>query len=303
MISAPGKITERITLLGAPELCLYHVDGGEEAALIGGAMAHLAPRILPQVESFAIDVKKIRTLIILHTHFDHCGLVPYLKKLWPWMKIAASEQGKSCLADPNLTQHIAGLNQAMIARQGLETEARGLGFEFTGIEAEKILKEGDRLACGDLSIEILEVPGHSSCSIAAYVPEEKALFASDSLGVHYPQLIFAAGNSNFDLYEESLRRLAGFDVEAVLLEHYGAALGDEARSLLPKSVQAAKEARAAMEESYRRTGNVKKTAQEITRSILDRTPGNFLVEDVLFVVMERMVKFIVKAHERRNGLR
>ncbi|MCU0596317.1 MAG: MBL fold metallo-hydrolase [Desulfobacterota bacterium] len=303
MIRTPGKVTERITLLGAPELCLYHVDGGGESVLIGGGMAHLAPQILPQVESFRIDVKKIRRLIILHTHFDHCGLVPYLKNLWPWMKIAASEQGKSCLSDPNLTQHVAGLNQAMIVRDGLEQAAARLCFEFTGIEVEEILKEGDRLVCGDLTIEILEVPGHSSCSIAAYVPEEKALFASDALGVHYPGLVFAAGNSNFDLFETNVRRLAGFDVEAVLLEHFGGALGDEARSLLLRSIEAAREARSAMLESYRRTGDVTKTAQEITRSILDRTPGNFLIEDVLFVVMERMVKFIVKAHERRNGLR
>jgi len=303
MISEPGKITGRITLLGAPESCFYHLDGGGESVLLGGGMTYLAPRILPQIEAFRIDVKKITKLVVLHTHFDHCGLVPYLRKLWPWMKAAASEQGKSCLSDPNLTQHIAALNQTMIAREGLENEAAWLGFEFTGIEVEQILREGDRLACGDLSIEILEVPGHSTCSIAAYVPEEKALFASDSLGVHYPQLIFAAGNSNLDLYEMNVRRLAGFDVEAVLLEHYGGALGNEARSLLPKSIKAAEEARAEIEMTYRRTGDVTKTAQEITRSILDRTPGNFLVEDVLFVVMERMVKFIVKALEEKKGVR
>jgi glyoxylase-like metal-dependent hydrolase (beta-lactamase superfamily II) len=297
MIVEPGKVTERITLLGAPESCVYHVDGGTEAVLIGGGMAYLAPRILPQIETFSLDARKIRKLIILHTHFDHCGLVPYLKKLWPWITVAASGQGKSSLSDAKLTKHIAGLNQAMIAREGIEEEATRLGFEFTGIEVEEILKEGDRLLCGDVSIQILEVPGHSSCSIAAYVPDEKALFASDSLGVHYPQFIFAAGNSNFDLYEKSLRRLAGLEVEAVLLEHFGAALGAEARSLLPKSVKAAEEARTEIERTFRRTGDVKKTAREITRSILDRTPGNFLVEEVLFGVMERMVKFVVKVQK------
>jgi len=295
MIVEPGKVTERITMLGALESCFYYLDGGREAILIGGGMAYLGPRLLPQVEAFAVEVKKITKLIILHTHFDHCGLVPYMKKLWPWIKVAASRQGKSCLSDAKLTQHIAGLNQAMIAKEGLEKEAAQLGFAFSGIEVEEIVREGDRLACGDLSVDILEAPGHSSCSIAAYVPSEKALFASDSLGVHYPQLIFAAGNSNFDLYEKSLRRLAGLDVEAVLLEHFGAAQGSEARSLLPKSVKAAEEARDEIERTFRRTGDVARTAREITRSILDRTPDNFLVEEVLFGVMERMVKFVVKA--------
>jgi glyoxylase-like metal-dependent hydrolase (beta-lactamase superfamily II) len=300
MIAEPGKVNERITLLGAPESCFYHLDGGRESVLIGGGMAYLAPRILPQLEAFAIDAKKITTLIILHTHFDHCGLVPYLKKLWPWMKVAASSQGKSCLSDAKLTQHIAVLNRAMIAKEGLEEEAGHLGFAFSGIEVEHVLKEGDQVACGDVPLRILQVPGHSSCSIAAYGPEEKALFASDALGVHYPGFIFAAGNSNFDLYEKSLRRLAGLDVEAVLLEHFGAALGAEARSLLPKAVKAAEDARTEIERTFRRTGEVAKTAREITRSILARTPGNFLVEEVLFGVMERMVKFVVKAGETRK---
>ena len=301
MIVEPGKVTDRITLLGAPESCVYHVDGGTEAVLIGGSMAYLAPRILPQIEAFSIDERKIRKLIILHTHFDHCGLVPYLKRQWPWMKIAASAQGKSCLSDPGLTQYVASLNHAMIARDGLEKEAAQLGFEFTGVQVEEVLKEGDRLTCGDVSIEILEVPGHSSCSIAAYVPEEKALFPSDSLGVHYPGLIFAAGNSIFDLFELNVRRLASLDVEVVLLEHYGAALGGESRGLLPNSVKAVEEARAAILETYRRTRDVKKTAHEVTRSILDRTPDDFLIEEVLFVVMERMVKFLVKTLKERKG--
>jgi glyoxylase-like metal-dependent hydrolase (beta-lactamase superfamily II) len=302
MIAEPGKVNERITLLGAPESCFYHLDGGRESVLIGGGMAYLAPRILPQLEAFAIDAKKITTLIILHTHFDHCGLVPYLKKLWPWMKVAASSQGKLCLSDPGITQHVGALNHTMIAQEGLEREAARLGFVFTGIEVEHVLKEGDQVACGDVTLSILEVPGHSSCSIAAYVPEEKALFASDALGVHYPGFIFAAGNSNFDLYEKSLRRLAGLDVEAVLLEHFGAALSAEARSLLPNSVKAAEDARAEIIRTFRRTGDVAKTAQEITRSILDRTPGNFLVEEVLFGVMERMARFVVKAHEEKERI-
>jgi len=297
MITAPGRITERITLLGSSEVCLYHVDGAGEAALIGGGMAYLAPSLLPQIEASGIDVKKITKLVVLHTHFDHCGLVPYLKKLWPWMKVVASAKGASRLSDPRVTENIAAFNQMAIARAGLVEEATRLGFEFTGIEVEQTLKEGDRLVCGDLTIDFLEVPGHSSCSIAAYVPEEKALFASDAAGVYYKDFVFAAGNSNYDLYQQSLQRMAAYPVEVVLLEHYGAAVGEEARTLFSKAIQAAVDTRAAIEKTYRLTGDVTQTTEAITRLVLARSPDYFLDKEILAMVIGQMVKFIVKAQE------
>ena len=302
MIVEPGKVNERITLLGAQESCFYHLDGGREAVLIGGGMAYLAPRILPQIEAFAVDVKKITKLIVLHTHFDHCGLVPYLKKLWPWIKVAASEKGRSRLSDPRVTQTIAASNQMAIARAGLDEEATRLGFEFTGIEVQQALKEGDRLVCGDVAIDILEVPGHSSCSIAAYVPEEKALFVSDAAGVHYKDFVFAAGNSNYDLYQKSLHRMAAYPVETVLLEHYGAAAGEEARTLLAKAIEAAESTRASIEKTYRLTGDVSKTTEAISRFVLARSPDYFLDKEILSMVIGQMVKFITKVQEEKEGI-
>ena len=281
---------------------LLPLGRGRESVLIGGGMAYLAPRILPQIEAFAVDVKKITKLIVLHTHFDHCGLVPYLKKLWPWIKVAASEKGRSRLSDPRVTQTIAASNQMAIARAGLDEEATRLGFEFTGIEVQQALKEGDRLVCGDVAIDILEVPGHSSCSIAAYVPEEKALFVSDAAGVHYKDFVFAAGNSNYDLYQKSLDRMAAYPVETVLLEHYGAAAGEEARTLLAKAIEAAESTRASIEKTYRLTGDVSKTTEAISRFVLARSPDYFLDKEILSMVIGQMVKFITKAQEEKEGI-
>jgi ribonuclease BN (tRNA processing enzyme) len=238
MMSEPGKITERITLLGTPEICFYHVDGGGESALIGGGMAYLAPLVLPQVRAFGIDAKKIRHLVILHTHFDHCGLVPYLKKLWPWMKVAASAQGKSRLSDPRVTQNIAAFNQM-----------------------------------------------------------------ADAAGVQYRNFVFAAGNSNYDLYQESLQRMARYTVEVVLLEHYGAAVGEEAKAFLPNAIKAAENTRALIEKSCRLTGDTDKTTQEITRFVFEQSPDYFLDKEVLSMVIAQMVKFIAKALEEKEGMR
>jgi len=40
----------------------------------------------------------------------------------------------------------------------------------------RTIREGDRIDLGDLEVSIFEIPGHSSCSIAAYVPGLKLCF-------------------------------------------------------------------------------------------------------------------------------
>ena len=290
----PGRVTQRITLLGTLESCLYLVDGGGESVVIGGGMAHIAPNVIKQLQAFSVDDKKIRRVIILHSHFDHCGLVPFMKKRWPWVIVAASQRAGELLSDPRISESIGDMNRMAIIQAGLEERAGEMGFFFTGIKVEEILGEGDRVPCGDLNLEVLEVPGHSSCSIALYLAEEKALFASDAAGVRYGEHYMAAGNSNFDLFQQSLEKMSRFDVEVVLGEHFGALDGEEGRGYLRKAMEEAANTRRLLEESYRRTGDVEKSTEEITRILMEKTPVNFLPPEVLSTVAGQMVKHIAK---------
>jgi glyoxylase-like metal-dependent hydrolase (beta-lactamase superfamily II) len=290
----PGKVTDRILLLGKRESCLYLVDGGRESVVIGGGMAYIAPDLIKQVEAFSVDERKIRRLIILHSHFDHCGLAPFMKKKWPWVIVSASQRAKELLADRRVSESIGNMNRMAMVRAGLEERAGETGFGFTTIEVEEILREGDRVLCGDLNLDVIEVPGHSSCSIALYLREEKALFASDAAGVRYGDYYMAAGNSNFDLFQQSLEKMSRFEVEVLLGEHFGALDGEEGRGYLQKAITEARKTRNLIEESYCRTGDVEKSTEEVTQAFLSGAPKDFLPPEVLSLVAGQMVRYIAK---------
>ncbi len=297
VITEPGKVTDRITFLGSVDCCVYAVDGGEEAILIGGGMVYVAPDLLRQIDEFGIDERKIKRLVILHAHFDHCGLIPFLKKRWPWAVVTASARAKKLLSDPNISQTIANFNQAAVEAAGLQDKAEELGLEFTAIDVEETVGEGDVISCGDLTFEVMEVPGHSSCSIALYMPREKALFPSDAAGIRYKDYFLAAGNSNFDLYQQSLEKMATYDVEVVLGEHYGASVGEDARIFLPRTIESARRTRMLLEESYKRTRNVEKSTEEIADVLLNEAPGAFFSRDILSLISGQMVKYIARTLE------
>ena len=258
-------------------------------------MAYVAPDVLEQVEAFGIDEHKIRRIVILHSHFDHCGMVPFLKRRWPWVTVTGSQKSQDLLRKPKVIDSIEIMNQAMIAHNGLAEKGQTLDLRFTGIEVESAVSDGEILTCSDLSLEILEVPGHSSCSIAVYIPEEKALFASDAGGIPFGDKIFTAANSNFDRYQQSLQKMAAKDVDIYLAEHYGALAGEKGRRFIRNAITAAAETRQALEAVYNETNDVAKTTEIITDGIMADAPIGFLPREVVAIVAGQMVNFIAKS--------
>ncbi len=292
MITEPSKITDRITFLGKSDSCVYVVDGGDESVLIGGGLSYLVPDILEQLRAFDIDEEKIKKLFILHAHFDHCGIIPYFKKRWPWTEVMASARAKQIFSDSRISRIFSDLNLEILSQNGLKEQAEEEGFLFTGVKVDHTVGGGDVLSCGDLTLELIDVPGHSSCSIAIYIPQEKALFPSDSAGFCYKGQFQSAPNSNFDYYQETLDKLVQYDINAILPEHFGAAVGEEARNYLPRAIEAAKKERTMLEDSYRRTRDIDKSREEITDILMDAAPMPFIPREVRATVVGQILKFL-----------
>jgi 2-aminobenzoylacetyl-CoA thioesterase len=292
IIDHPGNVTERILLLGEKTSCVYLLKGKGEYAILGGGMTYIVPDVIRQLQEFNIEEKKIKQMVILHSHFDHCGIVPFFKRRWPWIKITASARAKELLNRPKVIENISFLNGILLAEHGLEEQAETLGLEFGEIDVEDIVGEGDIIPCGDLSMKVVDTPGHSSCSIAVYVSQEKAMFASDAGGVPFGDKIFTAANSNFDKYQDSLEKMAGYEIDVYLAEHFGARTGDDARVYLKQSINAAKETRDILEASYRKTKDVQKSTQEITDRFMEWVSDGFMPKDIIAMVIGQMLKYI-----------
>ncbi|MFC1516600.1 MBL fold metallo-hydrolase [Thermodesulfobacteriota bacterium] len=294
IVDTPGKVTERILMLGRKESCVYVLKGVGEYALLGGGMTYVIPEVVEQLKAFEIDEKKITRIIILHSHFDHCGMVPFLKKRWPWVKVTASARAKELLSKPNVIGSIDQLNKVVLAEYGMEKLAADPAFAFDRIAIEDVIKGDDILSCGDLTMEVIDVPGHSSCSIAIYVNQEKAMFASDAGGIPFENRIFTAANSNFDKYQESLEKMAAYEIDVILAEHFGARTGDDGRGFLKKSMVSAEETRDILETSYTRSRDVDKCTEEVTDKLMERVPDAFMPRDIIALVAGQMVRFIAK---------
>jgi glyoxylase-like metal-dependent hydrolase (beta-lactamase superfamily II) len=192
-------------------------------------------------------------------------------------------------------ENISFLSQSLISERAIKAKAQELDLTFEGAEVHETVRGGDVVNWGGIELEIIDAPKHSSDSIGAYMPSEKALFASDAGGIPFGDSVFAAGNSNFTKYQETLERFNEYEVEIHLAEHYGAFTGEDAKGYMPRSIKAAKETRELLETSYRRTRDVEESTKELTDLFMENAPDYFLPKEVMAMVIGQMMRYIAKS--------
>ena len=227
-------ISDNLIFIGDEKTSMYLLKG-ERYLIIGGGMSYVVPAVEEQLDRFNVDCSRIMGILILHSHFDHITAVPYFKQAYPWLEIMASAGTKKVLGIGKAVKNIADLDQATRQQFGVDDQFRGISLEFKPPEITKVLNDGDTIDLGGgVPVSILETPGHSKCSIAAYAPGFQYLFPSD--GVPLPILkegkLMLMANDNIALYLKSLERMAALEVKAVCCEHGGAFYGEEAASFL-----------------------------------------------------------------------
>lgn len=299
-IRKPGKVRERLWLLGREESGVYLLEGKEGSMIISGGMSYIVPDLLHQFKEFGIDEEKITKLLILHSHFDHVGVVPFLKRRHPGMEVYASQRGWEILQMEKAINTINEFSRNVAKRMGKEEVYSTYDLEWRDDVTCKTVREGDRIDLGDLEVSILEIPGHSSCCIAAYIPEFKTLFPSDGGGIPFDGTIVTSGNSNYTKYQENLERLKTLEVEYWCADHYGYVTGGEAKEFIPKTIEMAKQLRSQMEEAYRSTKDIDLAARKLISSFYEENPYYFLPPEIFLDVYRQMVRHIASVMEGKG---
>ncbi len=301
-MSKPGQILDNLWHLGYEESAIYLLDGRDEAMVINGGLRYIVPGVLRQFEEFGIDEGKITKLLILHSHFDHVGIVPFFKRRHPDLEIYASPRAWKILGMQNAIDTINAFGRTVTEKMGMAERCSGYDLDWRDDVSGVAVSEGDRIRIGDIDLHILETPGHSSCHISAYAPQLKVLFPSDGGGIPYKGTIIPSGNSNFTQFQESLERLKPLEFDYLCADHYGYVVGDEARNYISRSIELAREHRAKIEEAYRRTGDIDSTAQQMTDAFFAENPDYFISREISEGVYRQMVRHITNALEGK-GLR
>ncbi len=291
-IREPGKVRDGIWFLGSEESGVYLIEGKKGSMIVSGGMSYIVSDLLQQFRQFDIDENRIEKVLILHAHFDHVGIVPFFKRRHPGIEVYASERGWEVLRMDKAILTINEFSRNVAKRMKKEEIYSTYDLDWKNDVSGKTVHEGDRVSLGDLEISIFEIPGHSSCCIAAYVPQLKALFPTDGGGIPFSETIITSGNSNYTKYQQGLEKLKDLEVDYYCADHYGYVIGEEAREFISKSIEMAKKDRARMEQAYRSTGDIDLAARQLISAFYEENPYYLLSPEILFDVYRQMIRHI-----------
>ncbi len=167
--------------------------GGDSAFLIKALSRYVNP-------------KEVEYVFLTHSHFDHAMAVPDLKKL-------------GC----KVVMHSLEFD---LLKKGLTT----LGYIYH-FEPDVLVRGGERFDLGEIELEVIHTPGHTSGSVCYYEPRRKWLFSGDTVFKYgFGRYDLPSGNP-YDLLK-SLELLSNLEVENLYPGHEDFVEGNAKRYIL-----------------------------------------------------------------------
>ena len=290
-----GKVADHLWYLGREEAGAYYFEGRNGAIMINGAMSYILPDVLAQMNTFGLDPGKITKFLILHSHFDHVGIVPYFKRTYPAIEVIASAPAWKIFAMPKAIEIMNSFSRMSAKQVGAEEVLKAYDIEWRDDMTGVPVGEGGRIDLGGVTLTLMDTPGHSNCSITAYEPDIKAMFASDAAGIPYKDTIFPSMNTNVMQYLESLEKLKPLAVFYLCADHYGYITGEEAGKFIDLSLEAGRKWKADLENYYQKyQGDIDAAGKAITEFFYREMPDYFIAPDILEGVFKQMLKFTGK---------
>ena len=172
-----------------PGLAASHlvVDDGHAAFVdTGAAPAH--PRLMQALTEVGLAPDQVDYVFLTHVHLDHAGGAGQLMRALPRARAVLHPRGAPHMVDP------AKLIAGTVAVYG-DTMYRELYGEIVPVAADRVIlaDDGDRIALGSRTFELLDTPGHARHHYCAHDLDHDDIFSGDTFGISYRDFDTAAG--------------------------------------------------------------------------------------------------------------
>jgi glyoxylase-like metal-dependent hydrolase (beta-lactamase superfamily II) len=235
-VQADGDFGEWITVGGNHFYPAYIIKGKEKHLMINAGINLMGPAYIASLEKVFGDKNALDYVFATHSHFDHLGAIPYLKRKLPHLQAGAFERVGTLMKKKSVLDLMTylsdlqrGFFQSIVGEEDVHIES--VDFEIN-------LKEGDRFDLGGVTCEVYEVPGHTSDSLAFFIPEIRALFAGEAYGIPegdrdgHIQVEFL---SSYDDYVSSLDKIIKLQPKLIGMAHMWVFTDDDATEYLQRS--------------------------------------------------------------------
>lgn len=178
---ASGITAVDTQMVGEPECNAVYVVRAAEPALVECGPGADVPVILEALDLLGLGADDLAHLVVTHIHLDHAGGAGELSRAFPSATVWVHERGAPHLVDP--TRLVAST-----ARTYGEDRMRAFFGRTLPVAPERIraVADGDRIALGERTLDVVHTPGHASHHVALHDDGSGAIFTGEAIGSYLP---------------------------------------------------------------------------------------------------------------------
>lgn len=213
----------------------FLIDDGHTAVLYDTGFGFTGRRIAGKIEA-VLGGRSLDYILLTHSHYDHVLAAPHILRRYPDAKVIAGEHVRRIFSKPTARATMRALDLSAAQKEGAD-DYPDLADE---LHVDIAVGDGDEIACGDMTFQVISLPGHTRCSLGFYLKEKRLLLAAETLGVYFGQDIYIPIYLvGYQMTMDSFARAEKLDIEKILIPHYGVIEGEEALRFLAGSKEAA----------------------------------------------------------------
>ena len=207
---------ERVTAGRGGESIL--IARSEKTALWDCGMAYCGKELTENIEG-KLKGRALDYMLLSHTHYDHVGALPFVKRRWPGVVTVGSRHAYNVLAREGAINIIKGLGETA---RDMYAPGKELILPDTGFSVDSVVEDGDIINMGDEEIEVLATKGHTDCSVTFVLNPSGIMFLSESTGV--PEGLERVHISILKSYKDtilSVEKCRNYGAKILIAPHFG----------------------------------------------------------------------------------
>ena len=215
----------------------FLIDDGKCAILYDSGFAFTGDAVAQNIKKI-LGKRELDYIFLTHSHYDHALGSVYAKKLWKDAKVVAGEYATRIFLKPTARAVMRDLDRKFAKTCGVD-EYEDL---IDNLSVDIPVSDGDTIKAGDMEFRVLNLPGHTRCSVGYYCEEHKLLLCCESIGVYNGKDdVVPSYLVGYDMVLRSISRVEELGAEQILVPHYGVVSGDEAKLYLRRARESAEE--------------------------------------------------------------
>lgn len=209
----------------------FLIDNGKTSILYDTGFGFTGDKLAENVKKQLGD-RKLDYIFLTHSHYDHALGAVYVQKIYPEAKIVAGEYAAKIFEKPSAKSTMRRLDRKFARKCGV--------YEYEdlidNLKVDIAVKDGDVVTAGDMTFTVINLPGHTKCSVGFYLAENKLLLNSETLGVYFGNnTILPICLVGYKMSLDSFKRVEGLEIENMLVPHYGMLDREETKFFLENS--------------------------------------------------------------------